>query len=96
MMFGQINNREGLRDLIAAIEVHQGKLYHLGLGREPIAKTTLATANQTRDFRIFEDFAFYMMKEVSENALLPLCLITFPWIQFRSKKGESKLMSSMT
>ena len=66
-MFGQLNNREGLRDLIAAIEVHQGKLYHLGLGREPIVKTTLATANQTFDFRIFEDFAFYMMKEACEK-----------------------------
>ncbi|GAA6530490.1 hypothetical protein LPYR103PRE_24630 [Segatella asaccharophila] len=67
MMFGQLNNREGLRDLIAAIEVYQGKLYHLGLGREPIVKTTLATANQTFDFRIFEDFAFYMMKEACEK-----------------------------
>ena len=67
MMFGQLSNRESLRDLIVAIEAHQGKRYHLGLGREPIAKTTLATANQTRDFRIFEDFAFYMMKEACEK-----------------------------
>ena len=45
MMFGQLSNRESLRDLIVAFEAHRGKQYHLGLGREPIAKTTLATAN---------------------------------------------------
>lgn len=67
MMFGQLSNRESLRDLIIALDTHQGKRYHLGLGREPIAKTTLASANQNRDYRIFEDFAFYMMKEASEK-----------------------------
>jgi len=67
MMFGQLSNRESLRDLIVALEAHQGKRYHLGLGREPIAKTTLATANQSRDYRIFEEFAFYMMKEACEK-----------------------------
>lgn len=46
-----------------ALEAHQGKRYHLGLGRQPIAKTTLATANQERDYGIFENFVFYMIKE---------------------------------
>lgn len=67
MMFGQFSNRESLRGLIVALEAHQGKRYHLGLGRELIAKTTLASANQNRDYRIFEDFAFYMMKEACEK-----------------------------
>lgn len=62
LMFGQLCNREGLRDLIVALEAHQSKRYHLGLGRKPIAKTTLATANQNRDYRIFEEFAFSMME----------------------------------
>lgn len=52
MMFGQLSNRESLRDLIIALEAHQGKRYHLGLGREPIAKTTLASTNQNRDYNI--------------------------------------------
>ena len=64
MMFGQLSNRESLRDLIVAFEAHRAKQYHLGVGREPIAKTTLASANQNRNCRIFEDFAFYMMKEL--------------------------------
>ena len=63
LMFGQLSNRESLRDLIVALEAHQSKRYHLGLGRGPIAKTTFATANQNRDYRIFEEFAFYMMDQ---------------------------------
>lgn len=41
MMFGQLSNRESLRDLIVALDAHQGKRYHLGLGRVPIAKQHL-------------------------------------------------------
>ncbi len=67
MMFGQLSNRESLRDLIVAFKAHRAKQYHLGLGRNPIAKATLAYANQNRDYRIFEDFAFYIMKEACER-----------------------------
>lgn len=67
LMFGQLSNRESLRDLIVALEAHQSKCFHLGLGRKPIAKTTLATANQNRDYRIFEEFAFYMMEQTRRN-----------------------------
>ena len=63
LMFGQLSNRESLRDVVVALEAHQSKRYHLGMGREPIAKTTFATANQNRDYRIFEEFAFFMMEE---------------------------------
>ncbi len=67
MIFGQLSNRESLRDLIVAFESHRPKQYHLGLGREPITKMTLASANQNCDYRIFEEFAFYMMKEACEK-----------------------------
>lgn len=67
LMFGQLSNRESLRDLIVALEAHQPKCFHLGLGRKPIAKTTLATANQNRDYRIFEEFAFYMMEQARKK-----------------------------
>ena len=67
MMFGQLSNRESLRDLIIAFEAHRAKQYHLGLGRNPIAKSTLAYANQHRDYRIFEDFAFHIMREACEK-----------------------------
>ena len=67
IMFGQLSNRESLHDLIVAFEAHRAKQYHLGLGRNPIAKATFAHANQNRDYRIFEDFAFYIMKEACEK-----------------------------
>ena len=67
MMFGQLSNRESLRELIVAFEAHRAKQYHLGLGRKPIAKTTFASANQNRDYRIFEDFAFYMMEQARKK-----------------------------
>ena len=67
LMFGQLSNRESLRDVIVAIEAHRSKCFHLGLGRKPIAKTTLATANQNRNYRIFEEFAFYMMAQAREK-----------------------------
>ena len=67
LMFGQLGNRESLRDVIVALEAHRSKCFHLGLGRKPIAKTTLATADQNRDYRIFEEFAFYMMAQAREK-----------------------------
>lgn len=67
MMFGQLSNRESLRDLIVAFETHRAKLYHLGLGRKSIAKATFASANQNRDYRIFEDFAFHMMEQARKK-----------------------------
>ena len=67
LMFGQLGNRESLRDVIVALEAHRSKCFHLGLGRKPIAKTTLATANQNRDYRIFEEFAFHMMAQAREK-----------------------------
>ena len=67
MMFGLLSNRESLRDLIVAFEAHRAKQYHLGLGRKPIAKMTFPSAYQNRDYRIFEDFAFYMMEQARKK-----------------------------
>lgn len=66
-MFGQLSNRESLRDVAVALEAHHTKCYHLGIGRNPIAKTTFASANQNRDYRIFEDFAFFMMEQARKK-----------------------------
>ncbi len=72
LTFGQLSNRESLRDLVVALEAHQSKCYHLGLGRNPIAKTTFATANQNRDYRIFEEFAFYMMDQARSKRAMDI------------------------
>ena len=41
LMFGQLSNRESLRDVVVALEAHHSKCYHLGMGRNPITKTTV-------------------------------------------------------
>ena len=67
LMFSLLSNRESLRDLVVALEAHRSKCYHLGMGRKPIAKTTFATADQNRDYRIFEEFAFFMMEHARQK-----------------------------
>ena len=69
MMFGQLSSRESLRDLIVALEAHQPKCYHMGMGTKPVTKTTLARANQDRDYRIFEDYAFFMMGQTRKKRI---------------------------
>lgn len=66
MMFGQLANRESLRDLIVALDAHRTKCYHLGMGKN-ISKSSLARANQNRDYRIFEEFAFYLVGEARKR-----------------------------
>ena len=62
LMFGQLSNRESLRDLIIAIEAHYQKCYHLGLGKH-VTRSNLAKANTNRDYRIFEEYAYYLVSE---------------------------------
>ena len=56
MAFAQLTYRESLRDIEACLSAQQSKLYHMGL-REPVRRTTLADANELRDWRIHADFA---------------------------------------
>lgn len=55
-------NRESLRDLIVALDAHHSKCYHLGMGKN-ISKSSLARANQDRDYRIFEEYAYSLVSE---------------------------------
>lgn len=57
MMFGQLSNRDSLRDLLVCIEAHKSKYYHLGFGKG-VSRSNLATANEQRDYRIFEDYSY--------------------------------------
>lgn len=60
MIFGQLSTRESLRDLILILNAHSKKSYHLGLGKI-VSKSNFYTANETRDSKIFEDFAFHLI-----------------------------------
>ena len=107
LMFGQLSNRESLRDLIVAINAHQKKSYHLGFGKH-VTKSNLAKANQNRDYHIFEDFAYFLVNEARrkravdifklggniyafDSTTIDLCLDVFWWAKFRRYKGGIKI-----
>jgi len=56
MAFAQLTYRESLRDIETCLSVQVSKLYHMGF-REPVRRSTLADANETRDWRIHAELA---------------------------------------
>jgi hypothetical protein len=56
MAFAQLTYRESLRDIEACLHAVGSKRYHMGI-RSKVARTTLADANEQRDWRIYADFA---------------------------------------
>ncbi len=56
MAFAQLTYRESLRDIETCLRAVQPKLYHVGI-RGKVSRSTLADANETRDWRIYADFA---------------------------------------
>lgn len=61
MAFGQLTHRESLSDTILCLGMHQDKLYHLGIGKA-FSKSALSRANESRDWRIFQDFALKIIE----------------------------------
>ncbi|MCP4379634.1 MAG: IS4 family transposase [bacterium] len=59
MMFAHIRQENSLRDIDIALNAHAGKLYHIGIQQCP--RSTLADANERRDYRIYEEFAKVLM-----------------------------------
>jgi hypothetical protein len=62
LSFGQLTHRESLRDIVSCLQAHQSKLYHLGLSKG-ISRSTLADANEQRDWRIYADFAQILIQK---------------------------------
>ena len=56
MAFPQLTYRESLRDIEVCLAAQAGKLYHMGI-TEPVARSTLADANESRDWHIYFEFA---------------------------------------
>jgi hypothetical protein len=107
MIFGQLTNRDSLRDLIVAIEAHSHKTFHLGFGKS-VTKSNLSKANQNRNSKIFEDFAYYLIDQARrknantnfeikgkiyafDSTTIDLCLNVFWWAKYRKTKGGIKL-----
>lgn len=61
MAFAQLTFRESLRDIETCLRAYESKLYHLGI-RGGIARSTLADANEKRDWRIYQDFALSLIE----------------------------------
>jgi len=62
MAFAQLTYRESLRDIEACLRARQEKLYHLGI-RGRISRSTLADANEKRDWRIYADFCQILISQ---------------------------------
>ena len=109
MIFGQLTNRDSLRDLIVAIDAHSQKSYHLGF-RKNVTRCNLSKANEKRDSMIFEEFAYNLIdiarkKRANKNfetqgkvyafdsSTIDLCLNVFWWAKFRNTKAGIKLHS---
>jgi hypothetical protein len=107
MIFGQLTNRDSLRDLIVAIDAHSRKTYHLGFGKS-VTRSNLAKANENRSSKIFEEYAYHLIavarrKRANDNfeikgkvyafdsSTIDLCLSVFWWAKFRKAKGGIKL-----
>ena len=65
MAFAQLTYRESLRDIETCLRALQPKLYHAGL-RGRVSRSTLADANETRDWRIYADFAQILIRRARQ------------------------------
>jgi uncharacterized protein DUF4372/DDE family transposase len=62
MSFAQLTRRESLRDIEVSLAAHRRQLYHAGF-RSPVKRSTLADANETRDWQIYSDFAQHLIQQ---------------------------------
>ena len=60
MFYGQLTGRNGLRDTCLCLGAHESRLYHSGIKRS-VDHSTLARANENRDWRIYADFGSYLI-----------------------------------
>src|SRR5690606_30886886 len=107
LMFGQLSSRESLRDLVIALDAHQSKCYHLGMGKN-VSRSSLARANQDRDYHIFEEYAYYLVNRAREtrstnifelggnvyafdSTTVDLCLSVFWWAKVGRREGGSNI-----
>lgn len=69
MMFGQLSSCDSLREVICIIDAIKNKSYHLGFGNGDIKLSNVAYANANRDYKIFEEFAHYMINLAQSKRL---------------------------
>ena len=60
MLFGQLTYRESISDIINCLKAHKNKVYHLGI-KKLVTVSSLTRANERRDWKIYQDFATYLI-----------------------------------
>lgn len=65
MSFGQLTHRESLSDTALCLKLHKDKLYHIGIGKA-FHKSTIARANEKRDWRIYQDFSLKLIEHAKQ------------------------------
>lgn len=65
LAFAQLTYRESLRDIEACLSAQAAKLYHMGI-REAVSRSTLADANELRNWRIYEEFAYRLIVQAKQ------------------------------
>ena len=65
LAFAQLTYRESLRDIEACLSAQAAKLYHMGI-REAVSRSTLADANESRDWRIYAEFAHRLIGQARQ------------------------------
>jgi hypothetical protein len=65
MSFGQLTHRESMSDTMLMLKLNKTKLYHLGIGT-PFDKSTVSRTNETRDWRIFQDFGIKLIDQAKD------------------------------
>ena len=62
LSFGQLTNLKSLRGITVCLNAHSNILYHLGFKSKNFVLSTLARANQTRDYRMYRDLAYLLIE----------------------------------
>jgi hypothetical protein len=73
LSFGQLTQKESLRDLVICLQAHEPKLYHMGL-THGVSRSTLADANEQRDWKIYADFAQILISKARSLSHLKIDL----------------------
>lgn len=105
LSYAQLRQKVSLRDIQTGLEAHLSKLFHLGI--DSVKRSTFSDANNRRDYRLFEDLFFVLLKKfrhlsgrkiLFEKPLIALdatavslCAAIFPWAKFQQIKGGIKL-----
>ena len=65
LAFGQLTHRESMSDTMLCLKLNSSKLFHLGIGKA-FDKSTVSRANETRDWKIFQDFGMKLIEQAKE------------------------------